>query len=153
MDEILASIRRIITEEDPPLDTHSGAVGQAPNETQANHGDPLVTESNPDESDVERAPVAEAPLAPVEAAAPEETLVSTSTSAAAASSFDRLSTVVRQSERDASLLMPAAGRSLEDVVRELLRPMLKDWLEEQLPRIVREQVDEEVARIARGRVR
>ena len=46
--------------------------------------------------------------------------------------------------------MPAPGRSLEDVVRELLRPILKEWLETHLPEIVREHVEEEVARISRG---
>jgi hypothetical protein len=49
--------------------------------------------------------------------------------------------------------MPAAGRTLEDVVRELLRPLLKTWLDENLPRIVEAKVAEEVERIARSRVR
>jgi hypothetical protein len=48
--------------------------------------------------------------------------------------------------------MPAEGRVLEDVVRELLRPMLKTWLDTHLPGIVQAKVDEEVARIARRRV-
>ncbi len=49
--------------------------------------------------------------------------------------------------------MPPAGRTLEDVVRELLRPLLKAWLDENLPRIVEAKVAEEVERIARSRVR
>ena len=52
-----------------------------------------------------------------------------------------------------ALLMPKDGRTLEDVVRELLRPMLKEWLDENLPTIVQATVDQEVERIARGRVR
>jgi hypothetical protein len=51
------------------------------------------------------------------------------------------------------MAMPAAGRTLEDVVRELLRPMLKDWLDENLPTIVEAAVAQEVDRISRGRVR
>ena len=47
--------------------------------------------------------------------------------------------------------MPAEGRTLEDVVRELLRPMLKQWLDDNLPQIVQATVDQEVERIARGR--
>ena len=47
--------------------------------------------------------------------------------------------------------MPKDGRSLEDVTRELLRPLLKAWLDENLPRIVSAKVEEEVARIARLR--
>ena len=46
--------------------------------------------------------------------------------------------------------MPAEGRTLEDVVRELLRPLLKQWLDENLPGIVQQTVDKEVERIARG---
>jgi cell pole-organizing protein PopZ len=49
--------------------------------------------------------------------------------------------------------MPADGRTLEDVVRELLRPLLKDWLDSNLPQIVQATVDREVERIARGQVR
>jgi uncharacterized protein len=48
------------------------------------------------------------------------------------------------------MAMPAPGRTLEDVVRELLRPMLQQWLDENLPGIVQRAVDTEVARIARG---
>jgi cell pole-organizing protein PopZ len=47
--------------------------------------------------------------------------------------------------------MPKDARTLEDVVRELLRPLLKEWLDQNLPRIVETKVEEEVQRIARGR--
>lgn len=63
---------------------------------------------------------------------------------AAASAFGQLS---------AAIQMPADGRTLEDVVRELLRPLLKDWLDSNLPQIVQATVDREVERIARGQVR
>jgi cell pole-organizing protein PopZ len=72
---------------------------------------------------------------------PAAKLVSDPTEELAASAFGRLS---------ASILMPAYGRTLEDVVRELLSPLLKQWLDDNLPRIVQNAVDEEVARIARG---
>ena len=49
--------------------------------------------------------------------------------------------------------MPAEGKSLEDVVREMLRPLLKAWLDEHLADIVEARVDAEVARIARTRGR
>jgi cell pole-organizing protein PopZ len=48
--------------------------------------------------------------------------------------------------------MPDLGRTLEDVVRELLRPLLKEWLDENLPAIVEEKVQAEVERISRRRV-
>jgi cell pole-organizing protein PopZ len=46
--------------------------------------------------------------------------------------------------------MPAAGRSLEDVVAELLRPMLRGWLDENLPAIVEKLVKTEIERVSRG---
>ena len=49
--------------------------------------------------------------------------------------------------------MPPPGRSLEDLTRDMLRPMLKSWLDENLPRIVQDRVDEEVERLSRRRVR
>ena len=85
-------------------------------------------------------------MAPAPVAAPpvDGGLVSATASAAAASAFDRLS---------ATIAMPAEGRTLEDVVRELLRPLLQQWLDDHLPAIVQQAVEAEVERIARSRVR
>jgi cell pole-organizing protein PopZ len=47
----------------------------------------------------------------------------------------------------------ASGPTLEDLTKELLKPMVKAWLDENLDAIVRVRVDEEIERIARGRVR
>ncbi|HZL00312.1 MAG TPA: DUF2497 domain-containing protein, partial [Caulobacteraceae bacterium] len=76
--------------------------------------------------------------------------------ARAASAFDRLAAAAAPpppQPTTPSPVMPAAGRTLEDVTRELLRPLIKAWLDENLPGIVQARVDEEVERIARGRVR
>nr|WP_308238027.1 DUF2497 domain-containing protein [Phenylobacterium sp. J426] len=70
-------------------------------------------------------------------------MVSERAATAAASAFGQLS---------AAIAMPREGRTLEDVVRELLTPLLQQWLDENLPRIVQEAVEAEVSRIARGRV-
>ncbi len=51
-----------------------------------------------------------------------------------------------------TVLMPAEGHTLEDVVREMLKPLLKDWLDRNLPGIVEAQVQAEVERISRRRV-
>ena len=53
----------------------------------------------------------------------------------------------------AAITMPRGDRTLEDVVRELLRPLLQQWLDDNLPGIVQQTVEAEVERIARGRVR
>lgn len=43
---------------------------------------------------------------------------------------------------------PDSGNALEAMVRDMLRPMLKDWLDANLADIVRSAVEREVSRIA-----
>ncbi len=78
--------------------------------------------------------------APVE----DDPLIADSAADSAGAAFGHLARTVS---------MPVDGKSLEDVVRELLRPLLKSWLDEHLPEIVQARVDAEVARIARTRGR
>ena len=82
------------------------------------------------------------PPAPAQPVTAEEPLVGRGAAESAASSFGHLAQ---------TLAMPRDGRTLEDVVRELLRPLLKTWLDEHLPGIVQAKVEAEVERIARGR--
>jgi hypothetical protein len=42
-----------------------------------------------------------------------------------------------------------SGRTLESLVRELLRPMLKHWLDDHLPPMIERIVREEIQRMAR----
>jgi cell pole-organizing protein PopZ len=83
----------------------------------------------------------------------EVPIVASETETTAAAAFDRLSEASREPPRAPAPLMPPPGRTLEDVIRELMQPMLKEWLDENLPAIVQERVDEEIERIARRRVR
>ncbi len=131
MDEILASIRKIISDDDAPA-AQAGADAEAPVLTQR------------------AAPETPASIEP----APDEPLTGDPAATATASSFERLSAEVDASDKaKRSMAMPAPGRSLEDVTTDLLRPLLKAWLDEHLPAIVQDRVDEEVARIARSRAR
>jgi cell pole-organizing protein PopZ len=173
MEEILASIRRIISEDDAPpaeaAEAHHEEEPAAAFEPAAPEPEP---EPEPAHEDVlelterveppaetvgdldvyEPAPAPKPAPAPAPAPAPvaftprepEERLVSEPSASVAASHFDNLS---------AAIAMPAAGRTLEDLTRELLRPLLKAWLDENLPRIVEAKVTEEVERISRSRVR
>ncbi len=68
-------------------------------------------------------------------------LLSSDTSAAVDSAFNTL----------AQTVLVQNARTLEDLVREMLRPLLKAWLDEHLPSIVEAQVAAEVERIARQR--
>ena len=170
MEEILASIRRIISEDDAPAEAAEPEVHAEPEpepepapvafapepepepapvlaedddvleltdkvrEPEETHGDidVFARDLAPTPPPVWRAPVEEEPLIADHAAD------------SAASAFGNLHRAVS---------MPADGKSLEDVVRELLRPLLKAWLDEHLPEIVQARVDAEVARIARTRGR
>jgi hypothetical protein len=51
---------------------------------------------------------------------------------------------------DSVLTRATTERSLEDVTRELLRVMLKQWLDENLPAMVERMVREEIERVARS---
>jgi cell pole-organizing protein PopZ len=44
----------------------------------------------------------------------------------------------------------AAGVTIDSLMREMLRPMLKEWLDENLPSVVERMVEKEIARISRG---
>ena len=71
---------------------------------------------------------------------PEAGLLSREATAAVGSAFNTLTETVKKHEL-----------SLEDVVRETLRPMLKSWLDENLPRVVERMVQAEIERVTRGR--
>ena len=173
MEEILASIRRIISEDDAPATEAEPAAEAAPEpaaepvaaaapeppaddvlELTERVGPPAETVGDLDVYDKSEpepepqpapAPVAAAPEPePVVMRKDDESLVSEVSATAAASAFSNLT---------AAIPMPAVGRTLEDLTRELLRPLLKAWLDENLPHIVEAKVAEEVERIARIRVR
>ncbi|MGI9414984.1 MAG: PopZ family protein [Hyphomicrobiales bacterium] len=76
-----------------------------------------------------------------EPAKPEDRLISDATDSAVATAFGQL----------ASTLLTRSGntRTLEELVQEMLRPMLKSWLDTNLPRIVEELVRQEIERAAR----
>jgi cell pole-organizing protein PopZ len=71
----------------------------------------------------------------------ESQLVSRATSAAVDSAFNTL----------AQTVLVQNARTLEDLVREMLRPMLKSWLDENLPGMVDRLVRSEIERVSRGR--
>ena len=50
--------------------------------------------------------------------------------------------------RSQGIQLGEAGRTLEDLVRELLRPMLKDWLDKNLEPIVTQAVEREITKLA-----
>jgi cell pole-organizing protein PopZ len=73
---------------------------------------------------------------------PISQLLSTATSAAVDSAFNSL----------AQTVLVHNARTLEDLVREMLRPMLKSWLDDNLPGMVERLVRAEIERVSRGRM-
>ena len=76
----------------------------------------------------------------------EERLLSPATAGAAAAAFAQIAEIRRQQRRISEFPMGGEQRTLEDVVRELLRPMMRGWLEEKLMPIVERAVKSELAR-------
>jgi uncharacterized protein len=68
-------------------------------------------------------------------------LLSPSTSAAVDSAFNTL----------AQTVLVKNARTLEEMVAEMLRPMLKTWLDDNLPGMVERIVRDEIERVSRGR--
>jgi cell pole-organizing protein PopZ len=72
---------------------------------------------------------------------------------AAASASETLSGLAALRRRpgitDASLLLGNGAITLEDIVREELRPLLKAWLDQNLPAMVERLVQREIRRITR----
>jgi len=85
------------------------------------------------------------PRTPTPAPAPppalDRGLISNSTMAAVDSAFNSLATTVLGNN----------ARTLEDLVKEMLRPMLKSWLDDNLPSVVDRIVRAEIERVSRGR--
>ena len=122
MEEILASIKRVIAEEKEFRAMPS-----------ASEADEEVLEL--DESMVEMAPESLIDFDPGPPLMAEEK---------AAPSRARFEQLVDVAAADPEA---AAGNPLEEMVREMLRPMLKAWLDEKLPGIVDEHVRREISRI------
>ena len=163
MEEILASIRRIISE-----DEEDGAPGTASTQADSTPSaaaksaapsvspppvssaektepvTPLVDDAKPHlkTEDVEmiKKNTAEAVIGNVGGSILDDT-----SAQAASDAFSALSQSVRVTASE------GPGRTLEEIVVDMLQPMVKDWLDANLPAIVEEKVEEEVQRVARRR--
>jgi uncharacterized protein len=51
----------------------------------------------------------------------------------------------------AHTILAQNARTLEDLVSEMLQPMLREWLDDNLPNLVERIVQEEIQRVSRGR--
>jgi uncharacterized protein len=152
MEEILASIRNIIAD-DPAKRTAPRAPQPASTPTPqivhskdapAQHGETSGpsqrVDANPPTVVWRRAQAVEAEPAAGAPQPSEEPLLSAQATEAAALSFAALS---------AGLDVRSAELA-DGMVRDMLRPMLKQWLDDNLPAIVERLVRDEIQRVARG---
>jgi cell pole-organizing protein PopZ len=164
MEEILASIRRIIADDAEPGREPPKAAPK-PEPPPAPPAPPRPPPPPPPPPPTFAAPPPEPPPAPpppepdvlelndaVEepAPAPDDTLIAAETAATASEKLSGLTALRRrQGITDASLLLGNGAVTLEEIVREELRPLLKAWLDQNLPAMVERLVQREIRRITR----
>ncbi|SIO54617.1 hypothetical protein SAMN05443247_07852 [Bradyrhizobium erythrophlei] len=88
-----------------------------------------------------RPPAYEPPPFESAAAPAQQQILSRTTVSAVESAFNSLANTVLSNN----------ARTLEDLVKEMLRPMLKSWLDDNLPGLVERIVKAEIERVSRGR--
>jgi hypothetical protein len=132
MEEILASIKRVISE-----DGRAGiAAARGARARERAEPEPEPEDNDADEDDV---------LELSDPVSDEDGLLSQDSAAASRQSLAALAAMRQQNEQ----LGPRQVNEgpLEAVVREMLRPVLKDWLDQRLPEMVEDMVAREIARI------
>ncbi len=85
-------------------------------------------------------PIAFSPPPPPAAAPPAERLISPETDKAATMAFSSL----------ANTMLARNARTLDDLMQDMLRPMIKSWLDDNLPTVVERLVKAEIERVSRG---
>ena len=168
MEDILASIRRIISDDQevpPPSEPQESSssplksvldiaemhvsplIGASPNEPLLgpwSRGDAAfdAPEQPAPAPIVVPEPVLKAAQSAANSApAAADTLLSSETSASVSGAFSLLSETVK----------PAQPQTVEDLMKEMLRPMLKAWLDDNLPSLVERLVRDEIERVTRCR--
>ncbi|QQG35477.1 MAG: DUF2497 domain-containing protein [Micavibrio aeruginosavorus] len=165
IEEILASIRQIIADDDEESAAKPAPAPEPPVRapepepvksdvlelTEVIHDDPrdniVVDLRDHEDNEEEDLPPPPPPRAPEPEPEPEDTgdsILTDNAAHAALQGFARLASrtpVERQSH--------LAGITLEDIVRDLMRPMLRDWLDQNLPPLIEKLVAKELQRLAR----
>ena len=172
MEEIIASISRIITDEKTSIEPvrpvpgeksevleltevvdEDGSVRRVPSEAGSSESRPTGPATAVDHTAANAtARSGPDPLGPEAEVEPRlelgrERILSSATSGAAAAAFAQLGALPRDRRRESELPLGGVDRTLEDIVRDMLRPLLQTWLDENLPGMVERLVREEIARV------
>lgn len=153
MEEILASIKRIIAEDgttapaQPRARRGSGSLNVSPEPEEAAMPQPAAKPFAGDADNEEvleltqsMDPAGAAAQPEPPAPAPDARLVSESVANVSRNALAALSAMVVKPEGN-------GDNTLDGLVREMLRPMLKEWLDARLPELVEALVEKEIARI------
>ncbi|MDI1285003.1 MAG: DUF2497 domain-containing protein [Reyranella sp.] len=179
MDDILASIRKIISDDEARAQVgRQQASNQPARPTVVASAEPqpdtagrddvllltdLIEEPRSGPADARPVPMPLPRIDPVQAAEmpqpsveppPGDALVGSGVVGAASSAFARLNQAVQKSVPQPAAHEPgpsvdANGKTIEDLVKEMLRPMLKEWLDRNLPPMVERFVEREIVRLTR----
>jgi uncharacterized protein len=169
MEDIIASIGRIIAEDNRsteairPVRGESGEILELTEAIEADgsvrHLAPVTAPASVAGAGVELSPAAARseriepgpphtdPVSAAKSDHPRERILSAATSGAAATAFARLGAAPRERRVEGDLTIGAADRTLEEIVRDTLRPLLQAWLDDHLPGLVERLVREEIARV------
>jgi cell pole-organizing protein PopZ len=173
MDDILASIRKIISDDEARAQFGDSAVRPEQPGTEPQPAVPPVAAARRDDvlllTDLIEEPPRKAseiqttsiplndpvsPNMPQQSNDSSEPLIGSSVAGATSSAFDRLTQAVQDSVPPPSAAEPGpalgtAGKTIEEMVKDMLRPMLKEWLDRNLPPIVERYVEREIVRLTR----
>ena len=148
MEEILASIKRVIAEDGKAAQARP-ARGSRPAEAppaeemlQKAGGEAEAPEMDSSDEDI---------LELDDPVTDGDGLVSEDAASASRQSLAALA-ALREPAPEPAPPAPAGDGALEAVVREMLKPLLKDWLDRNLPDMVEELVTREIARITGQRL-
>ncbi len=151
MEDILSSIKRIIAEEGDgsavsrgrraPRPTSTVSAAPAPLRRAAPDPADVLELSDPVIDDLDDDHVVSQPVA-------NDSILSETAAQASRGALDTLSRLV---VKPAPAAEAHAPETLEGMVREMLRPMLREWLDAKLPGMVEDMVAREIARITQGR--
>ena len=149
MEEILASIRRIISDDEAKPADEAAPATAFPDDSDVAFVEEEPVAALPSEPP---APVVEpqpAPIQPEPQPQPQSAFASAPDMASLLS--DQASSVVTHAFGQlASTVLSNNARTLEDLVKDMLKPMLKTWLDDNLPTMVERLVRAEIERVARG---
>lgn len=178
MDDILASIRKIISDDEARAQVSgqkSGASsphapgGPPPPRQPSPRDDVLLLTDLVEEPTkgqgtapgaqpgpsprIDPVKAAEMPQPSVETPA-DGSLVGPGVAGVATTAFARLNQAVQDSvpppaAPDPGPALGNGGKTIEDLVKEMLRPMLKEWLDKNLPPMVERYVEREISRLTR----